>query len=52
MCRLQIKRVTIKNRHPLPLTDTALDALTTAKYFTKLDLRSAYSLVRIREEDK
>ncbi|KAI2647070.1 Transposon Tf2-6 polyprotein [Labeo rohita] len=40
------------NRHPLPLTNTALDALSGARFFTKLDLRSAYNLVRIREGDE
>ncbi|KAL0194835.1 hypothetical protein M9458_008407, partial [Cirrhinus mrigala] len=44
--------ITIKNRHPLPLTNTALDALSGAHFFTKLDLRSAYNLVRIREGDE
>ncbi|KAI2661862.1 Transposon Tf2-9 polyprotein [Labeo rohita] len=47
-----LNRFTIKNRHPLPLTNTALDALSGARFFTKLDLRSAYNLVRIREGDE
>lgn len=38
-----------KNRHPLPLTNTTLDALSGASIFTKLDLRSAYNLIYIRE---
>ncbi|KAL0192566.1 hypothetical protein M9458_010862, partial [Cirrhinus mrigala] len=36
----------------LPLTNTALDALSGARFFMKLDLRSAYNLVRIREGDE
>ncbi|KAI2661117.1 Transposon Tf2-9 polyprotein [Labeo rohita] len=47
-----LNQIMIKNRHPLPLTNTALDALSGARFFTKLDLRSAYNLVRIREGDE
>ncbi|KAI2657573.1 Transposon Tf2-9 polyprotein [Labeo rohita] len=47
-----LNQITIKNRHPLPLTNTALGALSGARFFTKLDLRSAYNLVRIREGDE
>ncbi|KAL0151257.1 hypothetical protein M9458_053448 [Cirrhinus mrigala] len=47
-----LNQITIKNRYPLPLTNTALDALSGARFFTKLDLRSAYNLVRIREGDE
>ncbi|KAI2643813.1 Transposon Tf2-9 polyprotein [Labeo rohita] len=47
-----LNQLTIKNRHPLPLTNTALDTLSGARFFTKLDLRSAYNLVRIREGDE
>ncbi|KAL0200244.1 hypothetical protein M9458_003431, partial [Cirrhinus mrigala] len=47
-----LNQITIKNRHPLPLTNTALDALSGARFFTKLDLRSAYNLVRIRKGDE
>ncbi len=44
--------ITIKFRYPLPLVPATLEQLRTAKYFTKLDLRSAYNLIRIREGDK
>ncbi|KAI2646712.1 Transposon Tf2-6 polyprotein [Labeo rohita] len=47
-----LNQITVKNRHPLPLTNTALDAVSGAHFFTKLDLRSAYNLVRIREGDE
>ena len=43
--------ITIKNRYPLPLS-SVFDQLQQAKIFTKLDLRNAYHLVRIREGDE
>ncbi|KAI2645110.1 Transposon Tf2-9 polyprotein [Labeo rohita] len=47
-----LNEVTIKYRYPLPLVPSALEQLRSAKYFTKLDLRSAYNLVRIRAGDE
>ena len=44
--------ITIKNRYPLPLMSSVFDQLQQAKIFTKLDLRNAYHLVRIREGDE
>ena len=44
--------ITIKNRYPLPLIASAFESLQGAKWFTKLDLRNAYHLVRIREGDE
>lgn len=44
-----LNQITIKKCHPLPLTNSALDALTGATIFTKLDLWRAYNLVRVRE---
>ncbi|KAL0177175.1 hypothetical protein M9458_026069, partial [Cirrhinus mrigala] len=38
--------------HPLPLVPAALEELRGAQVFTKLDLRSAYNLVRVREGDE
>ncbi|KAI2652427.1 Transposon Tf2-6 polyprotein [Labeo rohita] len=43
---------TIKFRYPLPLVPAALQQLRSARIFTKLDLRSAYNLIRIREGDE
>uniref|UniRef100_A0A9J7Y6K0 Gypsy retrotransposon integrase-like protein 1 n=1 Tax=Cyprinus carpio carpio TaxID=630221 RepID=A0A9J7Y6K0_CYPCA len=44
--------ITVKNRYPLPLMSSAFDLLQGAEFFTKLDLRNAYHLVRIREGDE
>ncbi|THH03159.1 hypothetical protein EW145_g6483 [Phellinidium pouzarii] len=42
---------TIKNTYPLPLIGDLMDKLRNAKYFTKLDLRSGYNNIRIKEEE-
>ncbi|KAL0192230.1 hypothetical protein M9458_010526, partial [Cirrhinus mrigala] len=47
-----LNEITVKYRYPLPLVPSALEQLRSAKYFTKLDLRSAYNLIRIREGDE
>lgn len=47
-----LNRITIKNRYPLPLMTSAFEILQGATIFTKLDLRNAYHLVRIREGDE
>lgn len=44
-----LNTITIKDRHPLPLMNTSLDSLAHATIFTRLDLRNAYNLIRIRE---
>ncbi|KAL0202014.1 hypothetical protein M9458_000032, partial [Cirrhinus mrigala] len=47
-----LNEVTIKYRYPLPLVPPALEQLRSARFYTKLDLRSAYNLIRIREGDE
>ncbi|KAL0147695.1 hypothetical protein M9458_057004 [Cirrhinus mrigala] len=47
-----LNELTIKYRYPLPLVPPALEQLRTARIYTKLDLRSAYNLIRIREGDE
>ncbi len=44
--------ISVKLRYPLPLLPASLEQLRKAKYFTKLDLRSAYNLIRIHEGDE
>ena len=44
--------VTMKNRFPLPRIPEMLDRLHHAEVFTKIDLRNAYHLVRVKEGDE
>ncbi|KAK3516619.1 hypothetical protein QTP70_022038 [Hemibagrus guttatus] len=47
-----LNAVTVQYPYPLPLVPAALEQLRGAQVFTKLDLLSAYNLVRIREGDE
>jgi hypothetical protein len=47
----QLNKVTVKNKYPLPRIDDLFDQLKDAKIFSKIDLRSGYHQVRIKDED-
>jgi hypothetical protein len=47
----QLNKVTVKNKYPLPRIDDIFDQLKDEKIFSKIDLRSGYHQVRIKEED-
>ena len=47
-----LNEITKKDRNKIPLIEEALDRLTGAKYFTKLDIKDAYHNIRIKEGDE
>ncbi|GKE18429.1 putative reverse transcriptase domain-containing protein [Tanacetum coccineum] len=44
-------KLTVKNRYPLPRIDDLFDQLQGSWYFFKIDLRSGYHQLRVREEN-
>jgi hypothetical protein len=47
----QLNKMTIKNKYPFPRIDDLFDQLRGAAVFSKIDLRSGYHQVRIKDED-
>ena len=47
----ELNKVTVKNRYPLPRIDDLFDQLKGATIFSKIDLRSGYHQLKIKEED-
>ena len=47
----QLNKVTVKNRYSLPQIDDLFDQLKGARVFSKIDLRSGYHQLRIKEQD-
>ncbi|KAH0636341.1 hypothetical protein KY285_036093 [Solanum tuberosum] len=47
----QLNKVTIKNKYPIPKTDDLFDQFQGASYFLKIDLRSSYHQLRVRDSD-
>ena len=47
----QLNKVTVKNRYPLPRIDDLFDQLHGARIFSKIDLRSGYHQLKVKEVD-
>ncbi|KAK1424581.1 hypothetical protein QVD17_19914 [Tagetes erecta] len=47
----ELNKLTVKNRYPLPRIDDLFDQLQGASWFSKIDLRSGYHQLKIREQD-
>jgi len=47
----QLNKVTIKNRYPLRRIDDLMDKLGGARVFSKIDLRSGYHQIKVKDED-
>ncbi|GJV51178.1 putative nucleotidyltransferase, ribonuclease H [Tanacetum coccineum] len=47
----ELNKLTIKNRYPLPRIDDLFDQLQGSSVYSKIDLRSGYHQLRVREED-
>ncbi|GJR54475.1 putative nucleotidyltransferase, ribonuclease H [Tanacetum coccineum] len=47
----ELNKVTVKNVYPLPRIDDLFDQLQGARWFSKIDLRSGYHQLKVREED-
>ena len=47
----QLNKVTVKNRYPMPQIDDLMDQIRGADVFSKIDLKSGYHQIRVKEED-
>nr|GEY82575.1 putative reverse transcriptase domain, ribonuclease H-like domain, aspartic peptidase domain protein [Tanacetum cinerariifolium] len=47
----ELKKLTVKNRYPLPIIDDLFDQLQGSSVYSKIDMRSGYHQLRVHKED-
>ncbi|GKC93887.1 putative reverse transcriptase domain-containing protein [Tanacetum coccineum] len=47
----ELNKLTVKNRYPLPRIDDLFDQLQGSSIYSKIDMRSGYHQLRVREQD-
>nr|GEV16561.1 hypothetical protein [Tanacetum cinerariifolium] len=48
---IELNKLTVKNRYPLPRIDDLFDQLQGSQFFSKIDLRFGYHQLRVHEDD-
>ncbi|GKF14712.1 putative reverse transcriptase domain-containing protein, partial [Tanacetum coccineum] len=48
----ELNKLTVKNRYPLPRIDDLFDQLQGSRVYSKIDLRSGYHQLRVRDDSK
>ena len=48
---IKLNQLTVKNKYPLPMINELFEKRGRSKFFSKIDLRSSYHQLKIREED-
>ncbi|GKF67382.1 putative reverse transcriptase domain-containing protein, partial [Tanacetum coccineum] len=51
MEELELNKLTVKNRYPLPRIDDLIDQLQGSQFFSKIDLMYGYHQLRVHEDD-